>query len=51
MTLPQLTQTNDHSLHGFFMCRHTLYVWVAHEVEETSEQGVGGSVSPSKVKI
>lgn len=34
-----------------YMCRRTLYVWVGHKVEETSKQGVGGSVSPSKVKI
>ncbi len=33
------------------MCRHTLYVWVGRKVEESIKQGVGGSVSPSKVKI
>lgn len=33
------------------MCRHTLYVWIGHEVEEGKEQGVGGGVSCSGVKV
>lgn len=33
------------------MCRFTLYVWVVHKIKKTSKQGVGCSVSPSKVKI
>lgn len=31
--------------------QNTLYVWVGHEVEEASEQGVGRCVSPSKVNV
>lgn len=33
------------------MCRFTLYVWVVHKIKKTRKQGVGCSVSPSKVKI
>ena len=42
-----MTEVNPH----MGTCGRTLYVWVGHEVEEGSEQGVGGRVSSSKVKI